>query len=777
MKLDPLTLLEYDRILVLIAGHAHSEPTRELIRSLSPLACQEEMTRRFAIFSEIEAIHRLDIPLRIDDFPDIRPLLDRVRPAGAILDSTELLPIRDFLRVAAPLARQIAYRTDIPTLAELLEGLSGFPDILEALEGTIGPDGEIRDTASRELKQIRDRKRSLTQRIRRRLEEIVREREVAIFLQDDFITQRFGRWVIPVRMDSKGMVPGVVHDVSNTGETAFVEPVEIVPLANELENLVAEERAEMIRILKRLSGWIRESAAEIAADFSRVVSADLFQSIARYAFTVDGVVPRLGPAGELLIRGGRHPLLLIRAGGDGVVPLDLHLTPERRIMVITGPNTGGKTVALKTAGLLTLLALTGIPIPASPESVIPLVDQVLVDIGDDQSIEASLSTFSSHVSRLSRILEEGTARSLVLIDELGTGTEPAQGGALSCAILEALREKGAMVIATTHLTPITAFVHREEGMENASMLFDPVTLSPTYLLRVGTPGGSHAFETARRFGIPERVIRRAVELSDDLSTRFHDLVEELARELAGVRDRALSLDRREGELARRDEELRRREKEREEERRVIRTRALADAKDLVSTTRREMNLLLEEMRRERSRKPLEKLAKMEEELDLSLRELAPLSTLDIGSLRPGDRVGVDRAGGDGELLSIDRKGGRARVRLGGKELDLPLASLSPPTGKRVTPTPRHPRDADQCEPPLHCTVIGRRVEEAIPLIERFLDDAVMRGGTEVRIIHGKGTGALRKGVREYLSTHPHVRSVRDGDPFEGGSGMTVVTLG
>jgi len=570
----------------------------------------------------------------------------------------------------------------------------------------------------------------------------------------------------------------VVHDVSNTGETAFVEPVEIVPLANELENLVAEERGEMIRILKRLCGWIRESADGIAGEFSRVVSAYLVQSIARYAFSVEWGVPRIGAPGELRIRGGRHPLLL-HSGGEGgeVVPLDLDLTPDRRVMVITGPNTGGKTVALKTVGLLTLLALTGIPIPASPSSLIPLVDRVLVDIGDDQSIEAHLSTFSSHVRRLSRILEEGTPHSLILIDELGTGTEPAQGGALSCAILEELRDRRGLVIATTHLTPITAFVHREEGMENASMLFDPVTLSPTYRLRIGTPGGSHAFETARRFGIPEGVIRRAMTLSDDLSSRFQDLLEELSRERARVQEHSRLLELREEELARREEEMRRREENLERERREIRTRALADAKDLISTTRREMNALLEEMRQHRSRKPLDRLAEVEGGVDAALRELSPSPSLDHDSLQPGDRVGIPRVGNDGVLIAIDRKGRRARIRLGGKEVELPLEALSPPTGKTGGRPPRHTPSADREEGGLHCVVIGRRVEEAIPLIERFLDDAVMEGKEEVRIIHGKGTGALRKGVREYLATHPHVRSVRDGEAFEGGSGMTVVTLG
>lgn len=772
---DDLSLLEYPRILEIIAGHAHSVPTRELILSQRPLDDRNEIDCRFAIFSEIEFLHHLDIPLRLDEFPDIRPVLDLVRPAGSILNPSDLLVLLPFLRVVAGLSRQIAYRTDIPHLRDLLGGLHGCEDLAEAIEGAIDGGGEIRDTASAALAAIRERKRSLTTRIRKRLEEIVREREVAIFLQDDFITQRSGRWVIPVRMDSKGMVPGVVHDVSNTGETAFVEPVEIVPLANELENLTAEERAEMIRILRRLTSWVRESADILTEDFRLLVTADYHHSVACFAFSVKGIAPRIGSADELTLRGGRHPLLVLRQG-ESVVPLDICLDRSRRILVITGPNTGGKTVALKTVGLLTLLSLTGIPVPALDGTIFPFVDRILTDIGDDQSIESSLSTFSSHISRISRILRESTADSLVLIDELGTGTEPAQGGALSCAILEELRGRGPFVLATTHLTPITAFVHREEGMENASMLFDPVNLTPTYILRVGTPGGSHAFETARRHGIPEGVIQRALTLSDDLSTRFHELLDELSREIASSRERSARLEIAERELEGRVRELRSREEEQARRERDSRVRAIEEARLLVSETRRRMNGILEEIRRERNRKPMERLAEVERELDAAFREVSPTDPVDADSLDPGSMVQLRSLGMDVPVISVDRKNRRLRVSVRGKELDLPLDAVAPAAGRRFPSAPRRKGRSDTEEPSTTLAVIGRRVEEALPLVERFIDDGVMRGMGELRIVHGKGTGLLRRGIREYLSTHPHVRGFRDGEPYEGGSGMTVVTL-
>ncbi len=408
IKNETLRILEFDKVLGVIAGFVNSDATRLEIHNLRPLRDRREIERRFGQIGEIRRLTQIGVPLRLSPFQEITPVMAMIRPVGAVLDPRDLMLFLPVMRTLDAIARQFAYRTDIPMLQELTGHLHGFPAILEPLEASVDEEGNILDTASRLLFELRGRKRSLTARIRRRLEEIVRERQTAIFLQDDFITQRGGRWVIPVRMDSKGMVPGVVHDVSNSGETAFMEPIEIIGLANELENLAAEEKGEQIRILRQICLWIREDLAEIEREFRALVQLDLLNSIARFADLLQAEVPAISEVPVIRLKAGRHPLLMLlqrERGGREVVPLDLTLG-EESIMVITGPNAGGKTIAIKTTGLLLLMALTGIPVTAASTSVFPLVSALLVDIGDEQSIEESLSTFSAHVSRISGILRE-----------------------------------------------------------------------------------------------------------------------------------------------------------------------------------------------------------------------------------------------------------------------------------------------------------------------------------------------------------------------------------
>ncbi|HWI40281.1 MAG TPA: endonuclease MutS2, partial [Verrucomicrobiae bacterium] len=411
---ETLQALDYRKILERIAGFAHSDATREEILRLAPLGSLDDIRRRSGRIEELRTLSRLGVGVRLSPFQDIRPLLELLRPEGGMADPAELTLLPPFLRILHDLSRRLAPRTDIPLLKEAGE-VRSFPDLLDELEVTLDAEGNILDAASPLLFELRSRKRTMVSRIRRRLEEIVREKQVAIFLQDDFITQRGGRWVIPVRMDSKGMVSGVVHDVSNSGETAFMEPLEIIPLANELENLAAEEKGEMIRIVREICRMVRRDADLIEEQFRLLVHIDLLHSVALLGDLLHAEVPVVSDTPELAVVQGRHPLLLLLAAGrsEPVVPLDLVMRQEEGVMVITGPNAGGKTIALKTSGLLLLMALSGFPVPASSTSVFPLASQLLVDIGDEQSIEQSLSTFSAHVSNMSGILRSADTRSLV----------------------------------------------------------------------------------------------------------------------------------------------------------------------------------------------------------------------------------------------------------------------------------------------------------------------------------------------------------------------------
>ncbi len=778
---ETLKRLEFDKILGKIGDFANSGVSRQAVMDILPLLTKEEIEKRFGQVEEIRALERAGVPLRLSRFANILPVLDKARPESAVLDPLELVLFLPVLRVLSAIATQMAYRTDIPLLRGLAAHVTGFPDILEPLEQSLDTEGNILDTASNLLFDLRTRKRNLTARIRKRLEEIVREERVAVFLQDDFITQRGGRWVIPVRMDSKGQVAGVVHDVSNSGETAFVEPLEIIGLANELENLVAEEKVEEIRILREISGWIREDSGEIEAQFSTLVYLDLLNCIARFAETLEAQVPLITDAGEIRLAGARHPILMMMQK-DGslseVVPLDVALGGKDSVMVITGPNAGGKTISIKTVGLLLLMAQSGVPVPAGGTSSFPVMGQLLVDLGDEQSIESSMSTFSAHVSNIASILRRADSGTLVLIDEMGTGTEPVQGAAIACSVLRELRNKGARVFATTHLTEIAGFVHKAEGMVNAAMEFDQHTFSPLYRLKTGEPGQSHALEIARRYGLPENVVDFAKGMLGRMDTEFHALLAELKEKRMRSEEMLADLELREKDLEEKARLLAQRQASADREKREVLEKAYQEAHEIIVGARRETRAVLDEAKREKSRTALKKLDEAEKLVEKKLGEFHPESSLSIDDIREGDTVFVRSIGYDAVVLKIDRKQNRLRVKAGAMDIDVTAADLSPKKGKSAQPTKRSPRRPVREEETAsrELKLLGHRVDAALSMLEKFLNHASLEGMKEVRIIHGIGTGALLAAVREYLDGHPLVGEFRPGEQYEGGNGATVVTL-
>lgn len=783
---ETLKRLEFDKILAEISTHVHSEVTRRQLLATMP---QFESSRIRSISGRIQEIRTLagrGIGLRLTAFEDIRPLLEVVRPAGSFLAPMELLGFIPVLENFNEIARQFSPRTDIPRLQSLEPALRPFSDILEPLSASIDHEGRIMDSASTALREIRRAQRSLSSRIRKKIEEIIRDNNIELFLQDDFITQRSGRWVIPVRMDSKGMVKGVVHDVSASGETAFMEPLEIIPFVNELENLNAEEKAEEIRILRQLSAWIREDAAPIGACFETLVILDELNSIARFADLYALETPALNETGVLRLAGARHPLLLMlqRQGGlTGVEPLELQLGADRRVMVITGPNAGGKTIALKTAGVLVLMALCGMPVPADgARSTFPVLDTLLVDIGDEQSIEESLSTFSAHVARIAAILDQAGPRTLVLLDELGAGTEPQQGAAIACGVLKDLQEHGAAVIATTHLSEIIGYVHGTPGMINAGMEYDAETFTPLYRLISGEPGHSHAIDIARRYGMPERVIAFARKKLGTASEEFTTLLAELHRKRDELTAARRELDLQQVQLRAVRLELDARAAGIEQARREAREKAWSEAREMISLSRRRMNELLDDYKRERRSESIDALRRVEVELTEQLKPLSPANDdlQPLRSVKNGDTVHIRSLGHNGLVLQLLEKQHKARVRAGSMELDVALSDLAAPrktAGDKVVRPPKGAWRVESAENEAQeLKLIGLRVEEALELLDPFLNHASLNGCAEVRIIHGLGTGRLRQAVREHLARHQLVEAYRPGEAHEGRDGATVVTI-
>ncbi len=781
-----LEILEFNKLLGIIADFAKSDASKGSVLSISPLNNIEDINKRFRLIDEIRLMSQKGKPLSISPFPDIEPFLHKVRPEGAVLDPVELSGMMAFLSTANSVLSQIRDNTDISFLNSLTEEMTGHPEILSVLKRSIDSEGNILDSASVALKELRVRIKGLENRIRKKLEDITRDERVAAFLQDDFITQRSGRWVIPVRMDSKGQVQGVVHDVSRSGETAFIEPLSIISLSNELENLIAEQKAEEIRILRSISSQIRAVVSEIDAEYRTVIYIDVLNSIALFADRLGMETPQINEQNAVNIVNARHPLLMLafqkKDMPQQVIPLDVKLGGNNAVMVITGPNAGGKTITIKTIGLLILMALSGMPIPADSSSSLPFVHNLLVDIGDQQSIESNLSTFSAHISNISRILKNADSGTIALIDELGTGTDPDEGAALACAVLKELKNKGALVFATTHLTEIKGFVHKTEGMLNASMEFDQNTLTPLYKLRVGEPGQSRAFETAKRYGLPDEIIESAKGILGirkiELDTLIHDLNEK-RRQYERSSD---ELRQKEAAIKEKERHLKEMMQEAETRQKDILSNAYKEASEIVFNIKRQMNAFLEEIKkrdRERAKEVIKEVESVQVSVAEKVKEYArsEKSKLAIDELNEGDIVFIKSIGHDASIIKINFKDNRLRVRAGSMEMEVSLSDvgfkkdLSAEAGKGGIRLERLDEAVSS-----EINIVGLRVDEALSRLEPFLNHASIAGFSEVIIIHGVGTGILSKAVREYLTGHPLVKGFRSGTQQEGGAGVTIVSM-
>ncbi|MCX5719455.1 MAG: endonuclease MutS2 [Nitrospirae bacterium] len=782
---NALDLLEFHKLLRIISSFAHSDASKKSVEDIRPLNDRENIERRLSQIDEIRKIAHEGNPLKLSPFLDISDLIVKIKPEGAFLEASELSSFVPMLHIASTISLQIKERFDLPFLRELTNHLTGHPDILSMLNKSIDSEGNILDTASPILSELRSRIRRLEVRIIKKLEEIVRDNRLSIFLQDDFVTKRSGRWVIPVRMDSKGQVPGVVHDVSRSGETAFIEPLSIINLANELENLIAEQKAEEIRILKNISSKIRSVIDEIDAEFHTIIYLDMLNCITQFADMLKMETPQINDSNDIFLVKAIHPLLFLSFQKMGhtqqVVPLDIQLGGDNTVMVITGANAGGKTIAMKTIGLLLIMALSGMPVPADSLSSLPLIHNLLIDIGDEQSIETNLSTFSAHVSHISEILQKADSKTLVLIDELGTGTDPDEGAALACAVLKELRKSNALIFATTHLTAIKGFVHQTEGMMNASMEFDQNTLTPLYSLKVGEPGQSYALEIARRYGLPDNIIASAKGMLGSLKVEFDNLIADLNEKRKQYEHSLHELQGQRLEVERKNKLLEKMLSETETRQKEILAKAYKDASDILSDTKKHMYTLLDELRKkgkEKIHENIKQVGRMQQYVSEKLMEYDnDTAAPSIDSIKEGDIVFVKSLGFDTSVIEVMQKRNRLKVTAGNREIEVPLSDISFKRDKSVAVnvTPLQVAQGDETVSS-KINLVGLRVDEALSRLEPFLNHASLAGLTEITIIHGIGKGLLSRAVREHLSGHPLVKHFRNGTPEEGGNGVTIVIL-
>jgi DNA mismatch repair protein MutS2 len=754
---------------------------REKATSADPLI--DVSAVRSAIEMTGQARQALDAsgPPPLDGVPDIRSTLERCRVPGSVLDGPELVHILPVLDAAPRLA---AYgrgvRPVAPAVAGLTGGLPMAPALRDALRGALDEDGGVRDEASRRLGQLRREIRERRRRIVADLERLLGASDAAA---DRYVTVRHGRYVIPVRAEARGRVRGIVHDRSQSGQTLFVEPASVVEANNDLVGLAREEEAETARILAELSDAVRERLHDLGALVDAIGELDWVFCRAHAAVRMDAT-PSAVSARTVALRNARHPLLLAQSWADPsrpVVPVDIELGHDRPLLVITGPNAGGKTIALKTLALCALLAQVGCHVPAAEGSELPVFDGLYAIIGDDQSVANNLSTFSAFVKQVREILEVVDERSLVLLDELGAGTDPDEGAALAQALLEELEARGALVMATTHLEPLKAFASTFPAARNASVEFDTASLAPTFRLLYDRPGQSYALAIAARLGLAPELIARAHAHRSEQAARLAELLERMETQSRVDAERAIAMERRERETAARLAAAREAEANAEARARLIVGRAKAEAAALVADIRRTIAAEWEKLKTgERSRRALEETRRRV--LDASARVTTtpepPAESADGDDpLTPGTTVSAEHLGVRGELLAVT--GGTATVRSGNVTVRVPLQALR---RAAAAPAPGRPRPSGGTSVPEKTGVapelmlIGRTTDEARDLVEHYLDDAFVAGLPTVRLVHGKGTGALRKAVRDVLGGHPLVDSFREGEPSEGGSGATVATL-
>jgi len=700
---------------------------------------------------------------------------------GGMLDPVQLSKVAYFLNGSTSLKRFMSKHSDKESWLYLAaQGLVDLHELAAELHRAVDRDGNVLDSASPELRSIRRKLETAQSRLRDRLDSMVKSATIQKYLQEPLVTQRAGRYCLPVKSECKGQVPGVVHDQSASGATLFIEPMAAVETSNEITRLERQEQVEIERILRELSQQVGSYSDELDMALESAGEIDFALGRAKLALAMDGSGPEIREDNRLEIINGRHPLLPAKE----VVPTTITLGGGYSVLVITGPNTGGKTVTLKTVGLFCLMAQCGLWLPMSPGSSMPVYSNVFADIGDEQSIEQSLSTFSSHMTNIIKILAEADNRSLVLLDELGAGTDPAEGAALATALLDRLKHLGISVVATTHYSELKAYAWTEPGVQNASVEFDIETLRPTYRLMIGTPGKSNAFEIALRLGLEAEVVDKSRRLLNSDTRRTEDLLAALeAKRLEAERDLARAREERvQAEDVRRNYQQRMHKLEQQQEKLVEQARQKGN--DLLRNARFQAEELLSELRKAQtdganvddlSRKTRERLKPLPGQREARPSDGAPP---DPTKLKPGQQVKILSLDKNGTLISLTSSDD-AIVQVGIMKATVKLSDI------RLTATP-HKQDSSSAGRGMIKTsaanisseihVRGKLVDEATIEVEKYLDAAMMAGLGQVSIIHGKGTGALGRGLHEYLKTHSAVAGFRYGGAGEGGSGVTVVTI-
>lgn len=779
-----LRVLEFDKVIEQMKQHAASSLGVEKVESLTPSKDIEEVNRLQAETDEGAKVVRLKGSAPLGGIHDVRTSLKRAQ-IGSPLTSGEFLDIADTLnggrRLKTFILNMVENDIELPILQDYMTQLVEAEELEGAIRLSVDGQGDILDSASEALRKIRRQIRNAEAKTRDKLEEITRSSNTRKMLSDTVITLRNDRFVIPVKQEYRGSFGGMVHDQSSSGATLFIEPASVVDINNQLREAKVKEKQEIEKILADLTRQTAEQADALFDNIEVLAAVDFIFAKAHYAQALKASKPKINTGGSLSFKRARHPLI----AADDVVPIDVKLGGGYSSLIITGPNTGGKTVTLKTMGLLTIMAQSGLQIPAQDGSTAAIFQSVFADIGDEQSIEQNLSTFSSHMTNIIDILKNVDLNSLVLFDELGAGTDPEEGAALAIAILDHVTQLGARVAATTHYSELKAYAYEREGILNASVEFDVETLRPTYRLLLGVPGRSNAFDISRRLGMDDGLIQKAKQQISSDTNKVDHMIASLEKN-----QKQAEKDRREaGNILRETDELRedlnRKINTLESERERILQKADRQGKEAVAAAKQQSEAVIAELRdAQRRGGPVKEHEFIDarrriDELEPTFSKTKPSTASDRRksyTFQPGDEVNVE---------SLDRKG-HIVEKLDGNEYLVQLGIMKMNVDARDLRSVAHKEEAparsivsvkgSASHIKTELDLRGKRYEEAMADVEKYLDDALLAGYQQVSIIHGKGTGALRGGVTKLLKNHAHVKDTRSGGMGEGGSGVTIVQL-
>lgn len=785
-----LHTLEYNKILDQLTEYAFSADARSRCQKLRPITDRAQIEQLQQQTSD--ALSRLFKygSLSFSGVTDIRDSLKRLEIGGA-LSAIELLRICSLLE-SAKRAKAFARSQDDndqpdDSLTSLFAGIEPLTPLCDEIRRCILSEDEIADDASSTLHSIRRSMRGMNDKIRAQMNSMINNTTTRGYLQDTVITMRDGRYCLPVKAEAKSLVPGMIHDQSSTGSTLFIEPMAVVNLNNEYKELQLREQEEIEVILAGLSNLTASYATQLLADYELLTELDFMFARAAFAQTYNGVAPLFNDDGRIHIRKGRHPLL----DPKKVVPIDVRLGEDFRLLIVTGPNTGGKTVSLKTVGLLTLMGQSGLHIPASERSELGIFDEVFADIGDEQSIEQSLSTFSSHMVNIIRILEQVNDRSLVLFDELCAGTDPTEGAALAISILSKLHLYGARIMATTHYSELKVYALSTPGVENACCEFDVATLSPTYRLLIGIPGKSNAFAISEKLGLPTDLITDAKGRISKSEGDFEDLIADLEKSRSTIEREQLEINQYKAEIESLKEKLEQKQERLDSSRDKILREAneqayniLKEAKDVADETIRNFNKYgkagapVSEMEKERT--------KLRGKMDKAAQKMSEQKKASVPNhnvpkkLRIGDSVKVISMNLKGTVHSLPNARGDLYVQMGIlrslvniNDLILLEEDAAPGTKKFQKTSAGKIKMSKSASVSTEINLIGKTTDEAIPLLDKYLDDAYLAHLPSVRIVHGKGTGALRNAVQAHLKRLKYVKSFHLGEFGEGDAGVTI----